>query len=142
MKKIFNILVPNGIYVAEEGIVNFAFSYPFSPAWGDESLRIPPVWIDSPDDQRDGNLGIKMFNKMHFVGFQMTATKIIHPVLATRAEKTLLLLGREETKHYYLEQGHTENDWQRMGTELENIINNDAQIVGFFASCQLAGVKP
>lgn len=109
--------------------------------WGDESLRIPPVWIDAPEDQRDGNLGIKIFNKMHTVGFQIASTKIIHPVLASRAEKSLLLLGREETKHYYLEQGHTEEEWVNMGKELEKIINNDSQIIGFFASCQVAAVK-
>jgi ubiquinone/menaquinone biosynthesis C-methylase UbiE len=31
--KIFNSLSSKGIYASEEGIVNFAFSYPFSSAW-------------------------------------------------------------------------------------------------------------
>ncbi|MGZ3596209.1 MAG: methyltransferase domain-containing protein, partial [Syntrophales bacterium] len=34
IKKIFHVLKPNGIYAAEEGIVNFAFSYPVVKAWG------------------------------------------------------------------------------------------------------------
>lgn len=66
IKKVHQILKPDGIYAAEEGIVNYSFSYPFSPAWGDESARIPPVWIDVLTDQRDPNVGIKMFNKNAF----------------------------------------------------------------------------
>lgn len=140
--KIFQSLVSNGVYASEEGIVNYAFSYPFSSAWGDEALRVPPVWQDAPKDQRDGNIGIKMFNKMHLVGFKNLYTKIIHPVLTTRNEKNLLMLGRDELKRYYLEEGHTEEEWEQLGRETEKIINNDSQIVGFYASCQVAGVKP
>jgi SAM-dependent methyltransferase len=140
--KIFQSLTSKGVYASEEGIVNYAFSYPFSSAWGDETLRVPPIWQDAPEDQRDGNIGIKMFNKMHSVGFKNIYTKIIHPVLITKDEKNLLLLGRDELKRYYLEQGHTEEDWQQLGKETENIVNNDSQIVGFYASCQVAGVKP
>jgi SAM-dependent methyltransferase len=140
--KIFQSLTSKGVYASEEGIVNYAFSYPFSSAWGDETLRVPPVWQDAPEDQRDGNIGIKMFNKMHSVGFKNIYTKIIHPVLTTKDEKNLLLLGRDELKRYYLEQGHTEEDWKQLGKETENIVNNDSQIVGFYASCQVAGIKP
>jgi len=140
--KIFNSLTSKGVYASEEGIVNYAFSYPFSSAWGDEALRIPPIWQDAPADQRDGNIGIKMFNKMHSAGFMNVYTKIIHPVLTTQDEKKLLLLGRDELKRYHLEQGHTEAEWQALGKELENIVNNDSQIVGFYASCQVAGMKP
>lgn len=141
VKQIYQILKPNGIYVAEEGIVNFAFSYPFSNSWGDESIRVPPVWIDAPQDQRDGNIGVKMFTKMKSSKFDIHSIKIIHPVLTTRDEKNLLLLGREETKNYYLEQGHTEAEWQAQGLETEKLVNNDLQIAGFYASCQVAGVK-
>ncbi len=139
--KIFQSLNSKGIYASEEGIVNYAFSYPFSPAWGDETLRVPPVWQDAPQDQRDGNIGIKMFNKMHSAGFSNIYTKIIHPILTTRMEKNLLLLGRDELKRHYLEQGHTEEEWNSLGKETENIVNNDSQIVGFYASCQVAGIK-
>jgi SAM-dependent methyltransferase len=141
INKIFQYLKPKGIYASEEGIVNFAFSYPFSPAWGDESLRVPPVWVDAKQDERDGNIGIKMFNKMHAAGFSILDIKIIHPILATHHDKHLLLLGRDELKKYYLEQGHSENEWQMLGKETENIVNNDAQIVGFYASCQIVGLK-
>ncbi len=139
--KIFEILKPNGIFASEEGVVNFAFSYPFSPSWGDESLRMSPVWIDAPEDQRDGNIGIKMFNKMYSIGFKIISAKIIHPLLTTHNEKSLLLLGRNELKNSYLKQGHSEEEWQAMGRETENIVNNDSQIVGFYASCQVAGIK-
>lgn len=137
----FMILKQKGIYVAEEGIVNFAFSYPFTPAWGDECSRVPPPWIDAEENQRDGNIGIKMFNKMYTAGFKIIAAKIIHPLLISRDEKALLLLGREEHKNYYLEQGHSEEEWIALGKETEKLVNNDAQIVGFYASCQVAGVK-
>lgn len=140
--KVFQSLTSNGVYASEEGIVNYSFSYPFSSAWGDESVRVPPVWQDAPKDQRDGNVGIKMFNKMYSAGFKNIYTKIIHPVLTTRDEKNLLLLGRDEVKRYYLDQGHTEEDWQKLGEETEKIVNNDSQIVGFYASFQVAAIKP
>ena len=139
--KIFQLLNTDGIYASEEGIVNFAFSYPFSYAWGDETLRVPPVWQDASINERDGNIGIKMFTKMHAVGFDNIFTKIIHPLLTTKEEKKLLLLGRDETKRYFLEQGHSEEEWQNLGKETENIVNNDSQIAGFYASCQVAGRK-
>jgi ubiquinone/menaquinone biosynthesis C-methylase UbiE len=139
--KIFNSLTSKGIYAAEEGIVNYAFSYPFSPAWGDEMLRVPPIWQDAPENQRDGNIGIKMYHKMYAAGFKNILTKIIHPILTTKEEKNLLLLGREEMKRYYLEEGHTEAEWQVLGEATENMVNDDTQIVGFYASCQVAGMK-
>lgn len=139
--KIFQCLTSNGVYASEEGIVNYAFSYPFSSAWGDETLRVPPVWQDASSDQRDGNIGIKMFNKMYSAGLKNIYAKIIHPVLTTRDEKNLLMLGRDELKRYYLEGGHTEAEWEQLGRKTEKIVNDDAQIVGFYASCQVAGIK-
>jgi SAM-dependent methyltransferase len=141
INKIFQSLKPGGVFASEEGIVNFSFSYPFSPAWGDEALRVPPVWVDAKADERDGNIGIKMFHKMRSAGFKIISTQIIHPLLTTRQEKSLLLLGREEEKQYFLDQGHTENEWEAMTKEVEKIIENDLQIIGFYASCQVAGVK-
>lgn len=35
--QIYDVLKDQGIYVAEEGIVNFAFSYPNSSAWGNNA---------------------------------------------------------------------------------------------------------
>lgn len=138
---IYKVLKPNGIYAAEEGIVNFAFSYPFSLAWGDECVRIPSPWSDAAKDERDGNLGVKMFRKMSKAGFDITFTKVIHPLLITRDEKELLLLGRDEVKQYYLETGHSEDEWLAQGEEIKKIVNDDSQIIGFYASCQVAGLK-
>jgi ubiquinone/menaquinone biosynthesis C-methylase UbiE len=139
--KIHDLINPNGVYASEEGIVNFAFSYPFSPAWGDESIRVPPVWQDAPENQRDGNIGIKIFTKMHATRFKNIYTKIIHPVLTTRDEKNLLLLGRDELKRYFIEQGNSEQEWINLGKKIEEIVNDDSQIAGFYASCQVAGKK-
>ncbi|SRR5579883_450487 len=139
IKKIIRVLKPNGIYAAEEGIVNFAFSYPHNPAWGTEYTG-PYPWIDNEEqNMRDGNLGMKLYNKMYKASFKIISAKIIHPLLITRDEKNLLLLGREELKQYELEQGKTEIEWVNQGIELEKIVNDDAQIAGFYASCQVAG---
>ena len=139
--KIYRILNTNGIYASEEGIVNYSFSYPFSAAWGDEGLRIPPVWQDVPANQRDPNIGVKMFTKMNFAGFKNKYAKIIHPLLTTKNEKELLMLGMDETKRYYIENGHTEKEYQLLVKNTQKMIESDAQMVGFYASCQVAGVK-
>lgn len=141
VSKIYQALNPKGIFVSEEGIVSAAFSYPFSPAWGEDRTRLPPPWTDVEGEDRDGNIGIKMFNKMYTAGFEIMGTKIIQPLLTTREEKQLLLLGREELKKSYLAQGHSEADWYALGKELEKLIENEAQIVGFYGSCQVAGIK-
>jgi SAM-dependent methyltransferase len=141
IKKIFNVLKTNGIFVSEEGIVDYAFSYPFSKAWGDELLRCPLPWQDIPEGERDGNIGLKMYHKMHAVGFKSLTTKIIHPLLITRQEKNLLMIGREEHKNYFLEMGFTEQEWVAQGEELKRMINDNSQILGFFASCQVSGIK-
>lgn len=140
--KIFQILKTGGIYIAEEGIVNYAFSYPFSTAWGDESLRVAPPWTEIEENKRDGNIGMKMFNKMYKAGFKIVDTRIIHPLLITKKEKKLMLEGRDETKAYFLSQGNSQKDWIAQEKELKKIINNDGQILGFYASCQVAGVVP
>jgi len=139
--KIYQALKPNGIYVAEEGIVNYAFSYPASAAWGTESSRLQPVWTDISEDNRDPNVGIKLVNKMKRAGFIINSAKIIHPLLVTREEKQLLLLGIDEMKDFYLSEGHTEQDWDGLVKLTEALVNNEEQIAGFYGSCQVAGIK-
>lgn len=139
---IFQVLLPGGIYVAEEGIVSASFSYPFSKAWGDYRLHLPPPWTDIPHKQRDPDLGIKMFTKMHMAGFKMLMAKIVQPLLTTHEEKALLLVGRDELKKYYLSEGHTKDEWDELGMGLQKLIDTDGQIIGFYGSCQVAGIKP
>lgn len=139
--KIHQVLKPNGIYVAEEGIVNYAFSYPYSSAWGSEESRLPPVWTDVPADNRDGNIGVKMVTKMKRAGFKVEKANIVHPVLVTRKDKELLLLGIDEMKSFYLSEGHTEDEWAEVVEQTKAIVDNDEQIAGFYGSCQVAGVK-
>jgi hypothetical protein len=45
-------------------------------------------------------------------------------------------------KRYYIEQGHTDEEWLALGVETEKLVNDDSRIAGFYASCQVAGVKP
>ena len=141
IEAIYQVLKPKGIYVAEEGIVNYAFTYPYSYAWGSDSTRLTQVWTDVPADNRDPNIGIKMATKMQQSGFSIQSTKIIHPIMWTKQEKQLLLLGIDEMKDYYLAEGHTETDWLKYIEETKRIVNNDDQIVGFYGSCQVAGIK-
>jgi SAM-dependent methyltransferase len=139
--KIYQVLKSGGIYAAEEGIVNYAFSYPFTSAWGNEENRLPPVWTDVPVGNRDPNIGVKLVTKMKRTGFKVSNANIIHPVLITREEKRLLLLGMDEMKNFYLSEGHTENDWIELIKHTEAIVDNDEQIAGFYGSCQVAGIK-
>jgi ubiquinone/menaquinone biosynthesis C-methylase UbiE len=141
ISKIFQVLNSNGIYASEEGIGSATFSYPFSKAWGDHRLGLPHPWIDVDSDNRDINIGVKMFTKMHAAGFKIIFKKIVQPLLTTREEKKLLLVGRDELKSNYLSEGHSEEEWTNLGKELEKLIDNDAQIVGFYGSCQVAGKK-
>ncbi len=141
IEKIFRVLKKEGIYAAEEGVVNYAFSYPKSSAWGDEESRLPPVWTDYPVGNRDPNIGIKMATKMRQAGFTVHDVKIIHPILSTKEEKKLLMLGIDEGKNYFLSQGKTEADWNDRILETQALIDNDEQIVGFNGSCQVFGIK-
>ncbi len=141
IQKIYNVLVSGGIYAAEEGIVNFAFSYPFNKAWGGESLRCPPIWEDVPQDQRDANIGIKMATKMKAEGFAISSVNIIHPVLVTSKEKSLLLLGIEEEKSYFIGQGMTEEAWDKLVKARQKLVESSETVIGFYGSCQIAGVK-
>lgn len=141
IEAIYQVLKPSGIYAAEEGIVNYAFTYPSSFAWGADSTRLAPVWTDVPPDNRDPNIGVKMATKMQQSGLKINFTKIIHPVMWTKQEKQLLLLGIDEMKDYYLSEGHTDAEWLAYIEETKRIVENDDQIVGFYGSCQVAGVK-
>lgn len=139
--KIYQVLKPGGIYAAEEGIVNYAFTYPHSDAWGNEETRLPPVWTDYPVGNRDPNVGVKLVTKMKQAGFIVNQAKVIHPVMITREEKKLLLLGIEEFKPFFLSQGHTETDWQSHVLQTQAIVDNDEQIAAFYGSCQVAGKR-
>lgn len=141
IQQIYAVLANGGMYAAEEGVVNFAFSYPFNSAWGDEVLRCPSVWEDAKNDDRDGNIGVKMFSKMQSAGFAISSVKIIHPTLCTPKEKALLLLGIEEEKPYFIAQGMTEKQWDELIKQREKMVNDPQQLIGFYGSCQVAGVK-
>lgn len=140
--KIYQVLKPNGIYAAEEGIVNYAFSYPMSSAWGTESSRLKQISTDVPENNRDPNIGIKMSTRMKRAGFKIKTAKIVQPMLITREEKQLLLLGMEEMKSFYLSEGHSEQEWNELVNETTRLVESDEQIIGFYGSCQVAGVKP
>ena len=139
--QIYGVLNKQGVYVAEEGIVNFAFSYPNSFAWGNECTRLPPPWTDVAPDNRDPNIGIKMVTKMKQAGFNIQEYQIIHPVMVTKEEKQYLMLGIDEFKEFYLSEGHTPDEWEAFVKATNDIVNNDNQIAGFYGSFQVSGRK-
>lgn len=141
IEKIYHVLKPGGIYAAEEGIVNYAFTYPHSDAWGNEEVRLPPVWTDYPIGNRDPNVGVKLVTKMKQTGFQVNHAKIMHPVMVTKEEKQLLLLGIEEMKSFFLSEGKSEDEWKIYISQTQAIVDNEEQIAGFYGSCQVAGIK-
>ncbi len=132
IKKIYDLLNPGGIFVSEEGICAHGFSYPPSDAFK-----------ATPDDGEmpDKNIGKKLYYKLSRAGFKIQKVNIIQPVLVRKEEKEMLLEAHMAGKESFLSSGNTEADWQRLYEETQKLINNDEQIVGFYASCQIAAVK-
>ena len=134
IKSVYQILKPGGIFVCEEGMVNAAFSYPESGAFCSPNA----AYVEG---ERDPNIGKKLFNKFYNTGFKNLTAKLIQPVLMTQDEKILLLPGLIESKQSYLEQGHSENEWENLYQEMIKLIDRKDQMVGFYQSCQVSGVK-
>lgn len=130
-----------GFYMAEEGIISAAFSYPPSQAWHYNRQEIP-----HPDDeidgvQRDGEFGMKLVYWMKKNRFNIKDVKLIQPLLTTEHSKKLLLAGHDAYKNTALAQGQTEADWEAQRQELKRLAEDEFTIVGFYQSCQVCGVK-
>jgi SAM-dependent methyltransferase len=131
-----------GIYIAEEGIVSSAFSYPPSNAW-----RQSRGTIAMPDEEedgvaRDGEFGMKLYYWMKKTGFNINDIKLIQPVLSTKAEKVKLLEGHDAYKNTALLHGKSEQAWQDERNELIQLAQDECSIIGFYQSCQVCGIKP
>lgn len=132
IKKVYNILNAGGFFISEEGICDHGFSYPPSDAF---------KAIPDEGEVPDKNIGKKLYYKLSRAGFSIQKVNIVQPVLVRKEEKEMLLEAHVAGKESFLASGNTEEKWQRLYEETQKIIKNDEQIVGFYASCQIAAVK-
>lgn len=136
----FEALNPGGIYVGEEGIISAAFAYPPSFAWTGYEVK-----FDSEREQdgigRDGDFGMKLFYYSKQAGFDILGCNLVQPVLWEKERKALLLYGLKEFKKTALDQGTTEEEWQKKYKETERLIEDDNQMIAFYGSCQVAAKK-
>ena len=141
IEKVFNLLPKGGIFIVEEGIVSAAFAYPRTKAWGNERLEYP-LEAEGEED-RDGNFGLKLFNRMVTVGFNVNYAGLFQPLLYTKEQKQLLAgSAREDYKQYALNHGIPLNEWEKRMLEMDRLIENDAGCIGFYQSCIVVGKKP
>ena len=141
IEQVFQILPKGGIFIAEEGIVSAAFSYPKVKAWGGERTdhRFP---LEKEGEDRDGNFGMKLLHQMKQVGFDIQFAGLYQPLLYTKQQKQLLAgPAREGYKHYALSHGISDEEWQIQAKELDDLIANPAGCIGFYQSCLVIGKK-
>lgn len=138
---LYQVLTKGGIYIAEEGIVSAAFSYPPSNAWhySREKIRSPDEEKD--ESGRDGDFGMKLFYWMKKSGFLIKDTKLIQPILTTHAQKKKLLDEHDAYKKTALQQGKSAAEWETERQELLRLANDESTIIGFYQSCQVSGIK-
>ncbi|MBS0286071.1 MAG: methyltransferase domain-containing protein [Proteobacteria bacterium] len=141
IEKVYELLPKGGIFVAEEGVVSAAFTYPKVAAWGQErtDARYPH---DTEGEDRDGNFGMKLHHQMKQTGFEIHYADLYQPLLYTNEQKQLLGgPAREGYKQYALAHGISEKEWEKNAKELDNLIANPAGVIGFYQSCLVVGRK-
>lgn len=138
---IYTILKQGGIYVAEEGIVNHAFTYPYCDAFGTERFRLLSKHENTEGIKRDANFGIKLYHAFCENNFKQLSVNLVAPILKSKEEKTLLIEPHYEFKNTFLDSGGTEQTWQKQLEELHELINDNTVIIGFYQSCQVSGRK-
>ncbi|WED44566.1 class I SAM-dependent methyltransferase [Legionella cardiaca] len=137
----YNCLPKGGIYMAEEGIISAAFSYPPSKAWQYNRPTILPPEEEVDGITRDGEFGMKLIYWMKKAGFNIKDAGLIQPLLTTQKNKKMLLDGHYAYKKTALEQGQSENEWEEQAQELLRLAEDEFAIVGFYQSCQVWGIK-
>ena len=141
IKLFYDRLNKGGFYIAEEGIISAAFSYPPSKAWHYNRQDIPSPDNDVDGVQRDGDFGMKLVYWMKKSGFKIKDANLIQPLLTTERSKKLLLAGHDAYKNTALAQGQSEADWEEQRQELNRLAEDEFTIVGFYQSCQVCGIK-
>mgnify|MGYP003951976069 CR=1 FL=1 len=141
IKNIYSLLNPGGIAAIEEGIVNHAFTYPYTTAFGNERFNILDQHNNFEGKQRDGNFGIKLWHSMHNTGFNHLSLNIVSPALTSKTDKMMLKPGLIDSKQSALESGLSEKAWEEKMQQLDQLIEDESAIVGFYQSVQVSGVK-
>lgn len=141
IEKVFKLLPPGGIFVAEEGIVSAAFTYPPIQAWGKERLQTP-LALEKEGENRDGNFGMKLFYQMANTGFHIKEASLFQPLLHTKQQKAIMG-GQtlEEFKVHALNQGMSQSDWEKHAAQMNALIADDHRCLGFYQSCLVVGQK-
>lgn len=141
INNIHALLKPNGIAVIEEGIVNHAFTYPYNIAFGNERFEILDQHDNFEGIQRDGNFGIKLYHTLYQADFNKLSLNIVSPTLTSKAEKAMLKPGFIDSKQSALENGTSEEEWRNKLRQIEQLIDDDSAVVGFYQSAQVSGMK-
>lgn len=141
INKMHHLLKNNGIVAIEEGIVNHAFAYPYNIAFGNERFEIRDHHHNFEGENRDGNFGIKLYHSLFQSGFRNLTCHIIAPCLVSKNEKGMLKSGFIHSKRHAIENGLTEDEWQKKLIQLDALIEDDSAIVGFYQSAQVSGRK-
>ncbi|MGE3318774.1 MAG: class I SAM-dependent methyltransferase [Candidatus Berkiella sp.] len=142
IQKVYDKLPKEGLFVAEEGIVSAAYSYPPISGWGSERLgeRLP---LEKEGEARDGNFGMKLYTQMKSVGFDIQFAMLHQPLLYTQEQKQLLAgAAMEGYKQYAIDHGMSQDEWHKRAQEMHRLINDDKGVFGFYQSCLVVGKKP
>jgi ubiquinone/menaquinone biosynthesis C-methylase UbiE len=139
IQKVYDLLPQGGIFVAEEGLVSAAFSYPLISGWGEERLKYPLP--NETEEHRDGNFGMKLFHQMSMVGFKIKSATLYQPLLYTQEQKKLLLQSLDSYKQWNLDHGMNIVEWNKRENELRKLIENKNGCIGFYQSCLVVGQK-
>lgn len=137
----FQALNQGGKYIAEEGIISAAFSYPPSNAWQYHRAKITSPNEEQDGLNRDGEFGMKLFYWMRKSGFTISQANLVQPLLLTSHQKMKLLAGHDAYKNTALNLGQSEAEWSAQRDALLNLAQDDFSIAGFYQSCQVCGVK-
>lgn len=139
IQKVYDLLPRGGMFVAEEGLVSAAFSYPPISGWGEERLKYPLP--NETEEHRDGNFGMKLFHQMSLVGFKIKSASLYQPLLYTHEQKKLLLQSLNDYKQWNLDHGMRVEEWDKRENELRKLIENKNGCIGFYQSCLVVGQK-
>lgn len=141
IKSVYEKLPNGGIFVAEEGIISSAFTYPFSDAFGVRRWQNDNNIEVTEGVDRNINFGMVLYNKMFQAGFKDLKAHLVQPILCTKEEKKILIINEAPGKKSALESGMTLEEWNKRMTGLNTIMETDGQIVAFYQSCQVSGKK-
>jgi SAM-dependent methyltransferase len=137
----FDNLRDGGLYIGEEGIMNMAFSYPPTFAWEGYEMEKTSPSEEKEGDDRDGDIGAKLFYECQTAGFSINDCRLVQPLLFQKKQKEMLLEGLKAYKKTDIEQGMTEEQWQQKYDETLRLIDDPKQLIAFYGSCQIAAQK-